>query len=120
MPMEYRNVPIRVEMIEFNHKFSDRGQYSYSQFIFRNRSESGKYRVHGWKLFDQKVLSDPEYFSGAYHIYIELNGRVVEVQSPICRNTYTHHDPEMTERGYWDGIPPDILLDSLKKPKVDE
>jgi len=90
----------RVELIEVNHLYDERGQHLLDQLIFYEWSlERNRFDVRAWR----KVTSTAHYplrswEDGDYHVTWYDRGILRHVRAGAFRETWTHYDPEVLER----------------------
>lgn len=93
-------VEVRVSLIELNHKYDDRGKHTFTQAIFWERQPcNGQYRVRDWVIVDcrESLSGIPVQRNGVYESAFVKNNVFFRVRSPLCRESWTHVDPEIED-----------------------
>lgn len=88
------------DLIEMNHKYHETGNHGFTQIIFWERHPgNGKYRVRDWFLVDdrEQLCGIPMKRSGIYESHFIKEGYYYIVRSPLCRESWTMHDPEVKD-----------------------
>lgn len=91
----------RADLIELNHKYDDKGVHVFDQLIFWTRDpRCGKYRVRAWSLVDPRDENHkrPVLRNGMYTCFVDTSGRIIEVRSPLFRESWSSVDPESEDR----------------------
>jgi hypothetical protein len=118
---------IYCDVIEENHMYDKKGEYTFTQIIFwiehpvegLNRS---KMHPYGFRMLDRG--REIEKSSGYYSYYTKgetYQEGPIEVRATRYKESWTHIDPEATERrSLWKDRTPDLILDHInlrrKKP----
>lgn len=94
--------PVRehVDLMELNHKYDNRGCYTFSQVIFWERSPAnGKYHVRDWMIVDveESLCCIPVKRGGIYASAFVKNGVFYDVRSQLFRESWTNTDPEIED-----------------------
>jgi hypothetical protein len=90
----------RVELIEVNHFYDESGKHVFDQLIFYDWCEAtGRHEVRAWRLLKKPTQyprrDEPRgTFTALWH-----DGDVLRsVEARAIRETWTQHDPELSER----------------------
>lgn len=90
----------RVDLVEVNHFYDERGKLVFNQLLFYDwRPFQSEYEVRAWRLLkgrDQRPERDHR--SGEWVTIFHDGGIFREVRAAAIRETWTQHDPELTER----------------------
>ena len=90
----------RVDLIEVNHFFDDRGKLVFDQLIYFDWSnEHDRYMVRDWRLLKTpSQLPIPDGDGGDY-VAVWYDGDLLRVvRCSNLRETWTRYDPELVER----------------------
>lgn len=92
----------QVDMIEYNHFFDEQGRHVFDQLIFYDWSpREQRYHVRDWRMI--KEPSQFPYRDPRRDLYLVTwqDGQVLrQVRARIIRESWTQHDPELSERSY--------------------
>ncbi len=92
----------QVELIELNHFHDEQGRLVFDQVIFYDWSEPhGRYMVRAWRLVKSpSQLPQRNWRDGSYVTIWHDGDTLRKVRAETMRETWTQHDPELTEREY--------------------
>jgi hypothetical protein len=92
----------RVDLIEVNHFYNERGSLVFDQIIFYDWSAAeGRFHVRAWRLV--KCPAQIPHRDGQRGEYVAVwsDGEVLRrVRSDSFRESWTQYDPELLEREY--------------------
>jgi hypothetical protein len=90
----------RVDLIEVNHVYDERGRLTFSQIIFYDWSaEDARFQVRAWRML--KTDSQIPHRDWATNDFVAVwqdDGILREVHADTFRESWTQHDPELVER----------------------
>jgi hypothetical protein len=90
----------RVDLIEVNHFYDERGRLVFDQIIFYDWcSARGGFNIRAWRLLkspDQRPLAQRE--RGSYVSMWRDGDTLRKVEAPAVRESWTQYDPELVER----------------------
>ncbi len=90
----------RVDLIEVNHCYDQRGRLVFDQVLFYHWSSTDRrFHVRDWRLLKHPGQLPHKMLGGTDYVAIWLDGDVVRrVVAPSVRETWTQYDPEVVER----------------------
>lgn len=106
-----------VDLIEINHFFDEKGKLVFDQVIFYDWSKThSRYQVRAWRLLrDRGQYPERDWRRGEWWSLWHDGETLREVRAPAFRETWTQHDPELTERDY---LPKEKRRDLTKLPSA--
>jgi hypothetical protein len=92
----------QVAVIEINHFHDEQGRMVFEQLIFYEWCEkSGRFQVRAWRLLKSESQRPRYDFTTREYTTHWFDGDLLrEVRAPNLVETWTQHDPEVTERNY--------------------
>lgn len=92
----------RVDMMEVNHFYDEKGKLVFNQIIFFDWSApDSRYMVRDWKLVKSKSQMPVKDTRTGDYVIVWYDGDLLRVvRCPLIRETWTQHDPELIEREY--------------------
>lgn len=92
----------QVGLVELNHFHDEQGRLVFDQVIFYDWSEPhGRYMVRAWRLVKtNSQLPQRNWRDGTYVSIWHDGDTLRKVRAETMRETWTQHDPELTEREY--------------------
>lgn len=99
----------RVDLVEINHYYDDKGRHVLDQIIFYDWSQRhGRYQVRDWRMLKHETQIPRRDWEGQGFVAIwhdPIDGDVLrKVQAKSLRETWTQYDPEIVQR---DSLPKD-------------
>lgn len=94
----------RVDLIELNHFYDDKGKLVFDQWIFYDwRGRTSEFVVVAWRLSKDTNFSFPvKSYKTRQYVFLfhdrKSNGLLRRVTSPCYRETWTQYDPELVNR----------------------
>ncbi|MEQ8790501.1 MAG: hypothetical protein RIC55_29665 [Pirellulaceae bacterium] len=90
----------RVDLIEVNHVYDERGRLSFSQIIFYDWSPRvGRFQVRAWRMLKtQSQIPHRDWTTNDFVAVWHDEGILREVHADNFRESWTQHDPELIER----------------------
>ena len=97
----------RVDLIELNHFYDDRGRLVFDQLIFYEWSPwQHRYHVRDWRMIKNRgQLPERDWRRNQYRVRWFDGDVPREVTAPVMQQTWTQHDPELVNRQY---LPKDV------------
>jgi hypothetical protein len=92
----------RVDLIEINHFYDERGQLVFDQIIFYDWSPAeSRYHVRAWRLLKQPAQIPHRNWSHGDYVAVWYDGDVLrKVRAETIRESWTQYDPELIEREF--------------------
>lgn len=90
----------RVDLVELNHFFDDQGRHVFDQVIFYDwSSEDNRYQVRAWRLIKSASQNPRRDWETDNYVATWQDGSILrKVLAKNMKETWTQHDPELTER----------------------
>jgi hypothetical protein len=90
----------RVDLIEVNHFFDERGRLVFDQVIFYEWTPAhGRYQVRTWRLLKSPAQLPQRDWSRGDYVTVWHDGDLLrKVRTAAVRETWTQHDPELIDR----------------------
>jgi len=94
----------RVDVIELNHYYNDRGQLIFDQIIFWDWCPTaGRLKVRAWRLVKSAWhLPERDWQRGGWSALWLDGDRLRAVYAGAFRETWTQYDPEIEDRRLYD------------------
>ncbi len=92
----------QVDLIEVNHFFDEHGNLILDQVIFYDWSgPDGRFHVRDWRLLKKAGQWPVRCWRSGRYRSVWRDGNILrEIQAPDIRETWTQHDPEVTNRKF--------------------
>lgn len=90
----------RVDLIEVNHVYDERGRAIFSQVIFYDwSSEESRYQVRAWRMLKKPTqVPHRDWQTKDFVAVWHDEGVLREVHADAMRESWTQYDPELAER----------------------
>jgi hypothetical protein len=90
----------RVDLIEVNHVYDERGRLTFSQIIFYDWSaEDARFQVRAWRMLKTDAqIPHRDWATNDFVAVWQDDGILREVHADTFRESWTQHDPELVER----------------------
>lgn len=90
----------RVDLIEVNHFFDERGRLVFDQVIFYEWTAThGRYQVRTWRLLKSPAQQPQRDWRRGDYVTVWHDGDLLrKVRTAAVRETWTQHDPELIDR----------------------
>jgi hypothetical protein len=92
----------RVDLVEYNHFYDEQGRLVFDQLIFYDWSpDDARYQVRAWRLIKKPAQVPQRDINGKGFYCSWQDGDLLRrVHAVTMRETWTQHDPELTEREF--------------------
>lgn len=92
----------RVDLIEINHFYDEKGRLVFDQIIFYDWSAAdSRFQVRAWRLLKQPAQIPHRNWKQGNFTAVWYDGPVLRnVRSDTLRETWTQYDPELLEREF--------------------
>lgn len=103
----------QVDLIELNHCYDEHGKLVIEQIIYYDWSYAeSRYQVRAWRLLKTPGQIPRRSSSGDGYVAVWQDGNLLrKIHAKQFRETWTQHDPELTEREF---LPKEKRLDLRK------
>ncbi len=103
----------RVDLIELNHFYDEKGQLVFDQIIFYDWSaQRGRFNVRAWRMLKTPAqIPHPNARQRKYTVVWYDGDTLRRVEAPSIRESWTQYDPELAERAY---LPKDMRRELRK------
>ena len=91
-----------VDLIEINHYYDEHGKHVFDQIIFYDWSPShSRYNVRAWRLLKKPAQIPSRNWKHGDYVAVWHDGDMLRrVRAQSVRESWTQHDPELTEREF--------------------
>lgn len=92
----------RVDLMEVNHFYDEKGKLVFNQIIYFDWSEHhGRYMVRDWKLLKTSAQLPIKDWKTDEYVAVWYDGDLLRlVRCPFVRESWTQYDPELVEREF--------------------
>ena len=92
----------RVDLMEVNHFYDERGKLVFNQIIYYDWSEERcRYMVRDWKLLKTSSQVPLKDWQSDEYVAVWYDGDLLRVvRCPLLHETWTQYDPELVEREF--------------------
>lgn len=92
----------RVDLMEVNHFYDERGKLVFNQIIYYDWSdERCRYMVRDWKLLKTSTQVPLKDWTTDEYVAVWYDGDLLRVvRCPLLHETWTQYDPELVEREF--------------------
>lgn len=92
----------RVDLMEVNHFYDERGKLVFNQIIYYDWSdERCRYMVRDWKLLKTSSQVPVKDWQTDEYVAVWFDGDLLRVvRCPLLHETWTQYDPELVEREF--------------------
>lgn len=104
-----------VDLVEINHFYDENGRHVFDQLIFYDWSaKESRFQVRAWRLLKSASQIPQRNWQRGEFESVWHDGEVLrKIQAASFRETWTQHDPELTERA---ALPRELRRE-LHRPK---
>lgn len=101
-PSKSGYVADRVDLMEVNHFYDEKGKLVFNQIIFFEwADEHGRYMVRDWKLLKTNAQLPIKDWKTKEYVSVWYDGDLLRVvRCPMVRESWTQYDPELVEREF--------------------
>ena len=92
----------RVDLIEVNHFYDEKGRLVFDQIIFYDWSATrSRYNIRDWRLLKTRAQLPRRDSQNQCFVAVWHDGNILrQVIATSCRESWTQYDPELTERQF--------------------
>ncbi|MEO2022609.1 MAG: hypothetical protein ABGX05_12380 [Pirellulaceae bacterium] len=92
----------RVDLIEVNHFYDEKGRLVFDQIIFYDWSATrSRYNIRDWRLLKTRAQLPRRDSQNQCFVAVWHDGNILrQVTANSCRESWTQYDPELTERQF--------------------
>ncbi len=92
----------RVDLIELNHFYDEKGRLVFDQVIFYDWEPiRGRYDVRAWRLLKKQTQVPHRDWQNRKFVAVWHDGEILrEVEAETIRESWTQYDPELVEREF--------------------